>query len=168
VKVRPPFGIGKLGDDWYGFEYTLNLGSQGSKAETSGFVARLLISWTPGSAALNAEVGLKLPGVSGSNDLFTIEGVLRVAADFYEMKVYTSPSTGYMLLMKSMALRLLGIKIRPARPRTSICSATRPRHRRRKRLGWLRRRSRRDRGERPFWCHEECCERHWLMTFVAG
>jgi hypothetical protein len=98
---------------WYGLEYTLSLGTLGDMAANAGISVQLLITWSPDPQQLKAQVWLKFPGVSGvGGDLFNLQGVIKFGASSYQLRSYGSAAdTGYMLMLNSMALRVLGISI---------------------------------------------------------
>ncbi|KXH84995.1 hypothetical protein [Chryseobacterium kwangjuense] len=101
-----------LAGDWYGLQMTLNMGSPGELASSTGFNASLLIAWSPGSKSAspgyNAFVGIKLPGTSSNAKLLSIQGVLKLTIDKLSLQ-YVTDQQSYLLTLSNIALKLLGI-----------------------------------------------------------
>ncbi len=95
---------------WYGLDFELNLGTLGEFAANAGLTIRMLLTWSPGARA-RSQVWLKFPGVSGGgNDLFSVEGVVKVGARAYELRMFgTGATASYILMLDNFALRVLGL-----------------------------------------------------------
>lgn len=137
VPVNVTIPTRPIATPWYGFEYTLNLGTLGEFAANAGITIRLLITWTPSPTDLQAQVFLKFPGVSGPNsDLFSLQGVLRLGAGSYELK--SNGNGGYLLVLNNIALRALGLTIPPGGgPNIYIFGNPNPPQEGDDNLGWL-------------------------------
>jgi hypothetical protein len=110
IPVASPLPEGSLGDSFYGIEMTLNLGSPGALAPKLPFTASLLASWAPGEDALNAAVGLRLPGSDGGRKSLTIQGPLKLNIGDI---AFLQSDSAYLLRFTNIALQFLSLKFPP-------------------------------------------------------
>lgn len=113
--VSIPLPHVKIDAPWYGFTYDLNLGTLGSLAADEGIVARLIVLWSPASAGSPPLfVGLKIPGLTGGGDQFTLFGVLKLKMHSLDLTVQADGTkVGYQLLLNGISLSLFGKAIPP-------------------------------------------------------
>jgi hypothetical protein len=111
IPVASPLPEGSLGDSFFGIEMTLNLGSPGALAPKLPFTASLLASWAPGEDALNAAVGLRLPGSDGGRKSLTIQGPLKLNIGDI---AFLENDSAYMLRFSNIALQFLSLKFPPS------------------------------------------------------
>lgn len=107
MPVDVAFSSSGIGNDWYGLEYELNLGGLGALANTAGFIARLMIAWSPGQASSGnypVYVGLGLPGVKGGNRAISLESIIKLT--FGDIALISSGDS-YVLKIANIALKLL-------------------------------------------------------------
>lgn len=89
---------------WYGLVFELQLGTVGALAASAGLTASLLVAWSAGNLqAVN--VGLKLPGSSGSGKSIGLQGVL--ALTFYSLQLVRGGDGGYVLLLNGIQLAFM-------------------------------------------------------------
>jgi hypothetical protein len=107
IPVASPLPEGSLGTSFYGIEMTLSLGSPGALAPKLPFTASLLASWAPGADALNAAVGIKLPGSDGGKKSLTIQGPLKLAIGDI---TFLQNDSAYLLRFSDIALQFLSLR----------------------------------------------------------
>ena len=127
-----PLNQGSLKENWYGFTYSLELGSLGSLSGDIGFFVTLFIGWAPAKDKYNVYVGTALPGSSSASLEIPIEGLLKLAFRKIEIAVSaavavtgagvsadagaraaggtTDAGVAYMLKFRGIALSLFGLK----------------------------------------------------------
>jgi hypothetical protein len=110
MTVVTPLQATAVNAPWFALEYDLNLGTVGALAGDLGLIARLAVSWTPGSFGLPVSVGLKLPGSSSAKDEISIMGVVKITTYSMEL-LYTDG--GYLLKLNGIALKFFGKALPP-------------------------------------------------------
>jgi hypothetical protein len=115
IFVDSPLPPGALGTPWFGLVMSLNLGGQGSLAAKTGFFATLLASWSPGTDAPNAAIGLSLPGSGGGQKSLTIQGPLKLTLGGISLLDSKDAQGGaaYMMRFQNIALSFLTLKFPP-------------------------------------------------------
>ena len=116
LSVRPPkeFKALRLTKDWYAINFELNLGSMGALAEKAGFTSNLLLAWSPSESIARSEVQIKLPGTGGGKKLLSLQGVLKLAIQFFEFTYVENSKTKkkeYQLWFRNAGLSVLGMKL---------------------------------------------------------
>lgn len=117
-------GVG--GGNWNGLKFRLNLGTPGELAGKVGLNADLLLAWSPEggqSNNYNVEIGLRLPGVTGSANLLSVQNVLKLSFGQIRLLYAKDPNAKnphgktnrrFMLLLTDIAVKFLGLmKIPP-------------------------------------------------------
>ncbi len=129
----PLTGGGGIGDSWYALTFSLNLGTPGALAAQIGFDAGFVAAWSPsGKGALDAYVGLSIPGVKGGKRSISLQGVLTLA--FGDIGFIVS-GTSYILELRTITLSLLSLTFPPT-GQTSILLFGDPKGSDRETLGW--------------------------------
>ncbi|MBL4660646.1 MAG: hypothetical protein JKY19_09835 [Alcanivoracaceae bacterium] len=107
------------GEGWYGLEFDVVLGGQGSLASGADISASIIIAWVPGGiGSANASPQFKLSGPGGISLSFDFEGVLKFGAKDIVLNRYIGsgkkddPDYFYMIF-QSIALSLLSISFPP-------------------------------------------------------
>lgn len=122
MSVDLPIEGTALVGDWWGLEFTLDLGGLGALADAAGLVGTLLIGWNPGSSAAGF-VGLGVPGVKVGNQAITLEEVLTLSFGTVQLLPIggelagtglVGPPSGYMLALRNIALKLLSLTFPPS------------------------------------------------------
>lgn len=112
----------KKEDEWYGFTYSMDLGTLGALTNEVGFVVTIFLGWKPVSTGYNVYVGVKLPGSKSAAAEIPIQGILKLVfekIEFTTSEVAANPDIGqaavtsYMLKFRSIALSLLGFNFPP-------------------------------------------------------
>ncbi len=111
---------------WHGLHFKLNLGTPGALAGKINLDSSMLLAWAddsgadPDDDALNASVGIDLPGAGSGGDLFSLQTVIKLSVGIMQL-MYTEPQLekdeqgGYLLVLNEIALKLLGLlKIPPS------------------------------------------------------
>lgn len=108
--VGMPLERDKLSQPWYGLLLDLNLGTLGELASNAGINASLALLWSPDANLTRVFAGLKLPGLTGGGNSFSLLGVLK-------MKMYSLDlvRTGgaFQLLFNGISLTFFGKSIPP-------------------------------------------------------
>ncbi|MBS1913509.1 MAG: hypothetical protein JST22_16095 [Bacteroidetes bacterium] len=101
----------QIAQQWYGIEYTLNLGTLGEFAANAGITIKVLVTWSPNAQTPSAHVWLKFPGSGGASvDLFSLQGVVKLGASSYELRGFTQEGrTGYLLKLNNFGVKILGL-----------------------------------------------------------
>jgi len=114
VGVDPP--LAALSGAWYGVVYKVTMGTAGALASAVGFESRLLLAWSPQTAARAASyaafVGLQLPGAAPGAKMLSLQGVLRVTVDSLRLQyepVAGSGERGFTLRLNDVGLTFLGV-----------------------------------------------------------
>ena len=100
---------------WNALLFNLNLGSLGALVGASSFTAQLAIIWgtdTMITTAYPVSMGILLPGVNSSGQLFNLEGILKVTLDNIQL-MYDRDQTAYLIKITDIALKLLGFTLPP-------------------------------------------------------
>lgn len=122
LAVDLPIDGTALTGSWWGLEFTLDLGSLGSLADTAGLVGTMLIGWNPGSTAAGF-VGFGAPGVKVGNQAITLEQVLTLSFGTVQLLPIggsqggaggSGQASGYMLALRDIALKVLSQTFPPA------------------------------------------------------
>ncbi|MBV7529893.1 hypothetical protein [Chitinophaga sp. sic0106] len=116
LSVVPPvdFVTGGIQSQWYAINFDLHWGGPGGLASAAGFLPQLLLSWSPGAAAVNVEIFVKLPG-SGSANTFSIQNVLKLSAGPFQLtQVKGNDNISYNFYLINLSISLFGIKLPPA------------------------------------------------------
>jgi hypothetical protein len=114
MSVAAPVDQAALAPPWYGLAFQLQLGTLGSLAGNAGLSATLSACWAPSQTRAQVYLGLKLPGSSSARPEIPLAGVLSLSFGTIELVVDTSgPALAYMLLLRGIALKLLGISFPP-------------------------------------------------------
>jgi len=104
-----------LTGDWYGLIYELDLGTPGALAAQIGFVARVIVAWSPGGGeAPNLFLGLSLPGVKGGSRSLSLQGVIKLLFGTVGLAVSTDAGTGqtsYVLQLRQISLKILSLTL---------------------------------------------------------
>lgn len=97
-----------IGNDWYGLNFKLDMGTLGELASESGFEAELLVAWQKERAA----VAIKLPGITEKSKTFSLDGVLKLEIEKIKLvrAVSQEGKPAYLLMMNQICLRLLGME----------------------------------------------------------
>ena len=114
VEVRELAKLGKLGTDWFGLTFILNLGSLGALAESAGFTATLLAGWSPTGETNPVELLLDLPGLGAGKKQLSLQNVLKLAIGGlqFESRVDDGGAVaGYTLRLSDIGLSFLGKKL---------------------------------------------------------
>ncbi|MEA2664273.1 MAG: hypothetical protein QOI11_1217, partial [Candidatus Eremiobacteraeota bacterium] len=129
----PLAGGGGLSDSWYALTFSLNLGTPGALAAQIGFDAGFVAAWSPSAkGALDAYVGLSIPGVKGGKRSISLQGVLTLA--FGDIGFIVS-GTSYILELRAITLSVLSLTFPPT-GQTSILLFGDPKGSDRETLGW--------------------------------
>ena len=103
---------------WHGLVFDVNLGTLGDLVKKVSFVAKLLVAWgtenRPGFYPV--AVGIALPGVNSTGNLFDLEGILKVTMDGIKLTGAIDTNTNsvsYIIQISDIALKFLGIKLPP-------------------------------------------------------
>ena len=117
VSIAAPIDQAVLVAPWYGFSFTLQLGTLGSLAGSVGLTVQLLTAWSPDSDEAQGGVylGLKLPGLSDLGMQLPLQGVLSLGFRSFEMQRYAVEAGvyGYLLRLHRFALSFLGFSVPP-------------------------------------------------------
>lgn len=107
---------GVRGKSWYGLKYRANLGTPGELAGKINLDAYIVVAWatsSKGDGAVNAFVGLELPGTGGGAKLLDIQNVLKLSIGRIQLS-YLSTDNAFLLMLNEIALKFLGLlKIPP-------------------------------------------------------
>lgn len=117
VSIAAPIDQTVLAAPWYGFSYTLQLGTLGALAGSAGLTIQLLTAWMPASDDAEAGIylGLKFPGLSDLGIQLPLQGVLSLGFRSFEMQRYlvSTGIYGYLLRLRRLALSFLGFSVPP-------------------------------------------------------
>lgn len=117
VSIAAPIDQAVLTAPWYGFSYTLQLGTLGALAGSAGLTIQLLTAWMPASDDAEAGIylGLRFPGLSDLGIQLPLQGVLSLGFRSFEMQRYdvSSGVYGYLLRLRRLALSFLGFSVPP-------------------------------------------------------
>ncbi|MFI2242483.1 hypothetical protein [Streptomyces chrestomyceticus] len=135
--VTTPLGGGRLSAPWYGLVLALELGSLGSWAEQSRLDARLLLAWSPAGADRPVVfVGLGLPGLSGGNRTFDLQGPLKLTIKNIALeRIEREGGMTYLLWLQSIGLGAFRFTLPPS-GRTDLLLFANREEGGRKALGW--------------------------------
>lgn len=121
MSVSSPLTQGTLTSPWYGLQFELELGSPGALAEQAGFVADLLVAWSPSRGGdYNVFVGLKLPGSSGNKREISIQGLLKIRIKNIQFTAAPDkdasgkPTISYLLRLQTITLSFMSLSLPPS------------------------------------------------------
>jgi hypothetical protein len=121
MSVSSPLTQGTLVNPWYGLQFELELGSPGALAEQAGFVADLLVAWSPAYGGdYNVFVGLKLPGSSGNKREISLQGLLKIRIKNIQFTAAPSKdkdgkdTVSYLLRLQTITLSFMSLSLPPS------------------------------------------------------
>lgn len=121
MSISSPLKQGTLTYPWYGLRFDLDLGSPGALAEQVGFVASLLVAWSPSNGGdYNVFLGLKLPGSSGGNKEISLQGLLKIKIKAIELMAVPGKDkdgkdmVSYILRLQTISLGFMGMSLPPS------------------------------------------------------
>jgi hypothetical protein len=100
-----------VGDEWYGLQFQLNMGTPGNLAGTVGLTSSVLLAWSAAGADASsyaATVGLKLPGTGGGAKLISLQNVLTLSIGEIRLG-YDTAKGAFLLMLSEIALKVLGV-----------------------------------------------------------
>ena len=113
TSIAAPLDQSPLTAPWYGLTYSLDLGTLGALAGSTGLSLGLLAAWGPGAdrGVRPVWVGLELPGALA----WSVQSVMQLG--FRSMQFATDPQSdgglAYVLRLRRFALSILGISLPP-------------------------------------------------------
>lgn len=117
----PNLATTALGDQWYGIDFNLELGSAGALAESAGFQANFLVAWSPGSSRSKPSypvfVGVKLPGSGGNAKLLSLQSVVKLSIADID---FLFENGAYVLKLNDIGLKFFGLLKLPPSGNTSF------------------------------------------------
>ena len=121
MSVTSPLTQSTLVYPWYGLTFELELGSLGALAEQAGFIANLLIAWSPAYGGdYKTFIGLKLPGSSGNQREITLQGLLKIKIKNIQFVAVPSKDTAgkdivsYLLRLQTITLAFMSLSLPPS------------------------------------------------------
>jgi len=124
LPVTSSLQLQPLDESWFGVVYNVTLGGPGALVSAAGFSSSLLVAWSPATKKKEKEkekdqnravfLGLSLPGAAPGAQLFSLEGVFKVAVGsiaILRQKVpgATDSSEFYCLRLDDIGIKILGI-----------------------------------------------------------
>lgn len=101
-----------ISGEWYGLEFSLNMGTLGSLASSAGFTSTFLMAW--GVGATGAWAGVQLPGVNPQAPSFSLQGVLKLDIGAIQLEKATGTTgTAYLMKINNIALKLFSLSFPP-------------------------------------------------------
>ncbi|GKX27676.1 hypothetical protein SH1V18_01560 [Vallitalea longa] len=108
---------------WTGLSFKLKMGTLGELADKVKLKSNILLAWSSGNETQESNdsffVGIKLPGVSGSSKMFSLQGVFKLSIKDIMLK-YMIKQKVYMLVLSDIALRFFGLLKLPPNGSTSF------------------------------------------------
>jgi hypothetical protein len=114
VSVGAPIDQGQLSAPWYGLVYTIDLGTLGALAGSTGLALEVLAAWSPGQGGTTPAmyIGVKLPGTKEAFGVsLPLQGFMKLGFRSIELLVDNEPGQPrtYTLRLRDFALRMLGL-----------------------------------------------------------
>lgn len=106
----PGLDVARLGSEWFGIVFDLDLGTPGALAGAVGFKASLALVWSPSRSADAVFVGLKMPGSSGGSNELSLMGILKLT--IYQLQLLQADEA-FILKLTGMTLKLMGKTLPP-------------------------------------------------------
>jgi len=116
LPVTSSLKLQSLEESWFGVVYNVTLGGPGALVSAAGFSSSLLVAWSPSTDAQATDravfLGLSLPGAAPGAQLFSLQGVFKVAVGSIALLRQAVPNGNgdfYCLRLDDVGLKILGI-----------------------------------------------------------
>ncbi|MED2614695.1 hypothetical protein CN917_21250 [Bacillus thuringiensis] len=103
-----------LEEEWYGLEYSLDLGSLGHLSSANSLRSDLVIAW---SASGNHYLGLRIPNLGMNQPMMSLEQVLNTHVNGLRLG---KKDNAYYLLLENVSHNFLGKTVQPSQEREQI------------------------------------------------
>ena len=112
IPVDAPTQLATLTYPWWGLEMQLNLGTPGGLAGKLGFMATLLLAWSPaGENDVRVSIGIQLPGSEGRKEI-RVQGPLKLTIGDILLTA-TTDGQGYLMRFANVALSFFSLRFPP-------------------------------------------------------